>query len=230
MNYHSFPHFSPCISPTQTHITCRLATNSFSSHLSHTALIHTSFPSCWKGLTTKRAGITRFALYLHSLNAFTRPWSHASLPTCLKPQHPHRYGIEGSCGLASSHSLCSQPQWCSLHADAVTHLTPPPGCWGTGCAPTPIEGGGYSNRYGGEVLNMQYDIQENSTEKGITNKRDQVIRQELECKKGVNILWQTEPHGWLNGIMDYSQDRYETRDEAVLDRKWIIDAPYKQSM
>ena len=60
--------------------------------------------------------------------------------------------------------------------------------------------------------------------------RDQVIRQELECKKGVNILWQTEPYGWLNRIMDYGQDRYEARDEAVLDRKWIIAVPYKQSM
>ena len=89
-----------------------LATNSFSSHLSHTALLYTSFPSYWKGLTTRGTRITRFALYSHSLNAFTRPWSRASPPTRLKPQHPHRYGIEGFCGPASSHSLCSQPQWC----------------------------------------------------------------------------------------------------------------------
>ena len=162
MNYHSFSHFSPCISPTQTHITCRLATNSFSSHLSHTALLYTSFPSCWKGLITKGTRITRFALYSHSLNAFTRPWSRASPPTRLKPQHPHRYGIEGSCGLASSYSLYSQPQWCSLHADAVTHLTSSPGCWGTRCSLIPTAGCDSSNRYGGEVLNMQYDIQENS--------------------------------------------------------------------
>lgn len=48
---------------------------------------------------------------------------------------------------------------------------------------------------------------------------DRVIRQVLECKKGVSILQQTETRGWLNRIMDYGQDRYEARDEAVLDRK-----------
>ena len=35
---------------------------------------------------------------------------------------------------------------------------------------------------------MKYDIQENSNETGITNMSDQVIRQELECKKGVSTL------------------------------------------
>ena len=158
MNCHSFPHSSPCISQTQTHITCQLATNSFSSHPSHTTLLYISSPSLWNWLTTRGTWITRFASHPHPLNAFAQPWSRASPPTRIKPQHPHRYGIEGSCRLASSHSSYSQPQWCSLHADAVTHLTPPPGCWGTGCSLIPTVGGESSNRYGGEVLNMQYDM------------------------------------------------------------------------
>lgn len=48
---------------------------------------------------------------------------------------------------------------------------------------------------------------------------DRVIRQELECRKGVSILQQTEPSGWLNRIMDYGKDRYGTRDEAVLEKE-----------
>ena len=66
---------------------------------------------------------------------------------------------------------------------------------------------------------MQYDIQENSNERGITYMSDTVIRQESKNRKGVSILQQIEPSGWLNRIMDYGQDRYEARDEAVLDRK-----------
>ena len=34
----------------------------------------------------------------------------------------------------------------------------------------------------------------------------------------------------MDRIIDYGKDRYGTRDEAVLDRKLIIKAPYKQFM
>ena len=66
---------------------------------------------------------------------------------------------------------------------------------------------------------MKYDIQENSNETGITNMSDQVIRQELECKKGVSTLQKVEFCARMDRIMDYGQDRYEARDKAVLDRK-----------